>query len=434
MYVPEVPLSILSLTLQPPASGPVFTFARPVIPSDTRARLFAKLSVPMVCLGQEDGKAVVINDTRRRTVEVVIPDRDLHGTTSLWSHLLESTASRDSIDAAALAMRFPFGPGRIVSAIRLARTQAESHGRSQLRQADLEAACHRLRETQFGDLAQKLACPFSSRDIVLPPKTRQELDLIVAWARHGARLFGDDGQGHRLHAGGGLACLFSGPPGTGKTMAAQVIARRIDFDVYRIDLSQVVNKYIGETEKNLSKVFDEAQRSRVILFFDEADALFGRRSEVKDAHDRFANIEVGYLLQRLEAHEGLVILATNMQKNLDDAFLRRLQVKADFPVPDARDRRAIWERLLPKEADRDQVDLELLSGRFEIAGGDIRNAIFTALLLSAEDGSTLGMRHLVRGLWRELQKSGRLVDLAHFGPWRQEIEAGVDRLSEQRKG
>ena len=282
-----------------------------------------------------------------------------------------------------------------------------------------------MREIRFGDLAQKLPCPFEEKDIVLPAKTRHELDLIVSWAKHSSKVFGSDGYGEKLRTGRGLSCLFSGPPGTGKTMAAQVIARRIGYDVYRIDLSQVVNKYIGETEKNLSKVFDEAQRSKVVLFFDEADTLFGRRSEVKDAHDRYANIETGYLLQRLETYEGLAILATNLQRNLDEAFLRRLQVTAEFPIPGVVERRTIWEKLLPPMEPDSDLDLTLLSQRFEVAGGDIRNAIFTALLLAADDSSPLAMRHLVLGLWRELQKSGRVVDLVHFGKYRTAIESAV---------
>jgi DNA polymerase III delta prime subunit len=398
-----------------------------------RIQLLEQLSVPVIYTAIKEGKTRLMHESRRRIVEVPIEDRGLNDRARLWNRLLEGTAQSISIDTPALAARFGFGPSRIVSATRLASTFKEFDGRRELHQFDLEAACRSLQEVQFGSLAQKLQCPFTDQDIILPAKTRQELDLIVAWANHGARVFGTRGPGQQLHTGHGLACLFSGPPGTGKTMAAQVIARRINFDLYRIDLSQVVNKYIGETEKNLSKVFDEAQRAKVILFFDEADTLFGRRSEVKDAHDRYANIEIGYLLQRLESYEGLAILATNFQKNLDDAFLRRLQVTAEFPMPVARERRAIWKRLLPdKERNEQNIDLELLSDRFEVAGGDIRNAIFTALLLAAEDDSLLGMRHLVLGLWRELQKTGRVVDLAHFGECRREIEAAVDRQAVQQ--
>jgi hypothetical protein len=396
----------------------------PAIPSTVRAELLDRVDAACFFLAEETESADVLHAAQRRTVEVAIPERDLQARARLWDRLLADRASGQTFNSQALAAHYGFGPGRILSALRIARSYAETHGRAAFVQSDVEAACRHLRQTRFGDMAEKLPCPFAETDIVLPQRTLQELDLIIAWTTHGARVFGGGGPGETLHAGNGLACLFSGPPGTGKTMAAQIIAKRIDYDIYRIDLSQVVNKYIGETEKNLAKVFDEAQRSKVVLFFDEADALFGRRSEVKDAHDRYANIESGYLLQRLETYEGLAILATNLPKNLDDAFLRRLQIRAEFPMPSASERREIWDRLVPKGDNRAKdVDLNLLSERFEVAGGDIRNAVFAALLIAARDNSPVGMRHLVLGLWRELQKLGRVLDLAHFGDWRGAIES-----------
>lgn len=401
------------------------------IPESQRQLLLEQLSTPIVYLGDSCSKDQLLHNTERDTLEIILYKRDHEDNLSLWQLMINAKISTSDIGLAALAARFPFGPGRINSAIQLAKTQAESQGRLEAQQADLESACLRLRHTQFGNLAEKLPCRYHPDDIVLPYQTRQELQLIISWAKHGQRIFASRDYGRKLRSSQGLACLFSGPPGTGKTMAAQVIAHQIDYELYRIDLSQVVNKYIGETEKNLAKVFDEAQRSRVVLFFDEADALFGRRSEVKDAHDRYANIETGYLLQRLENYDGLAILATNLHKNLDDAFLRRLQVTAEFPMPRAAERKAIWQRLLPPadECDND-LDLALLSERFDIAGGDIRNAIFTALLLAAEDNSCLlGMRHLVLGLWRELQKSGRIVDLVNFGEWREVIENNANRIA-----
>ena len=398
---------------------------------ETRFELLSRLSVPVFFLGEAGKCAQLLHGVKRKTIEVSIPNRDINDRALLWNRLLTDRAvPHDRIDSVALAARFGYGPDRILDALQLAYSEAKAHNKSGPEQADLEAACRRLRETYFGDMAEKLPCPFTDEDIILPAKTRQELDLILAWVKHGARLFGKQGAGQRLHTGQGLACLFSGPPGTGKTMAAQVVARHIDYDIYRIDLSQVVNKYIGETEKHLAKVFDEAQRSKVVLFFDEADTLFGRRSEIKVSHDRYANLEVGYLLQRIEAHEGLTILATNLQKNLDEAFLRRLQVSAEFPLPGAPERLAIWRRLLSGSEDQPpDLDLALLSEHFEVAGGDIRNAIFTAHLFAAEDESPLGMRHLVLGLWRELQKSGRVVDMAHFGSWQEEIAAAMHRFA-----
>ncbi len=381
------------------------------------------IPMPLIYVRDNDKGDELLEKSNRPFIEIAIPAYDYAARSKIWQCL--TSGYSESLDATALASRFGFGPGRIKNAIRLAETFATSAGGNQIKQSDLELTCRRMQGAEFGQLAQKLPCPFAVNDIILPEKTSAELDLICTWAKHGAGLFNEQGIGRNLNTGKGLVCLFSGPPGTGKTMAAQVIGQRIGYDVYRIDLSQVVNKYIGETEKNLSRVFNEAQRSKVILFFDEAETLYGDRSEVKSAQDRFANIEIGYLLQRIETFEGVAILATNLQKNLDEAFLRRLSITANFPVPEAAERFLIWNKLLPPESQRDNdLDIEMLSKHFKIAGGDIRNAIFSALLLAAEDQSRLGMKHLVRGLWRELQKSGRIVDMSQFGNW-QKIISGI---------
>jgi SpoVK/Ycf46/Vps4 family AAA+-type ATPase len=253
-------------------------------------------------------------------------------------------------------------------------------------------------------------------DLVVPAETQRELELALAWGRHREWLSARSTEGHNMLAGRGLACLFTGPPGTGKTMGAQVLARAMELDLYRIDLSQVVSKYIGETEKNLTRVFDEARAANVVLFFDEADALFGKRTEVKDAHDRYANVETGFLLQRIEQHDGICILATNLRRNMDEAFLRRLHVVADFPMPGEGERRRIWQRHLPAARCLPDIDLDFLARRFAVSGGEIRNAVVTAVLLSAGTAG-VAMRHLVIGLWRELRKAGRIVDAAELGPW-----------------
>ncbi|MBJ3764432.1 ATP-binding protein [Maribius pontilimi] len=324
-----------------------------------------------------------------------------------------------------LAERFDFGPRGIARARRIAEAQARAEGRAAASAADLSAACDRLRQTRFDGAAERLPCPWTRVDIVLPDRTRAELDLAIAWARHGQQLFGEGGPGAGLRAGAGLSCLFSGPPGTGKTMAAQIIAAEVDYALYRIDLSQVVDKFIGESEKRLAAVFDEAERSRVALFFDEADALFGKRTEVRDSHDRYANITIDYLLQRLDDFDGLAILATNLAGNIDDAFLRRIRVRAEFMPPAARERRAIWDKLLPPPEDRaNDIDIPQLAEPFEIVGGEIRNAIYTALLLSAEEGAPLSMRHCVRGLWRELEKIGRMSDRSRLGSWQAVLPPG----------
>jgi SpoVK/Ycf46/Vps4 family AAA+-type ATPase len=218
--------------------------------------------------------------------------------------------------------------------------------------------------------------------------------------------------------GKGMLALFAGPSGTGKTMAADVLAGALGLDLYRIDLSGVVSKYIGETEKNLSSIFDEAEMSNAILFFDEADALFGKRSEVKDAHDRYANIETAYLLQRMEEYSGAVFLATNLKMNLDEAFTRRLHMVVDFPLPGEVERRRIWQSTFPDAAPLEpDVDFDFLAKQFKISGGNIRNIVLSGAFLAADDGQRIGMAHLIRATRREYQKLGKMITEADFGPY-----------------
>ena len=217
------------------------------------------------------------------------------------------------------------------------------------------------------------------------------------------------GFGSKLSRGRGTAALFAGPPGTGKTMAAEVVAGDLGLDLCTIDLSAVVSKYIGETEKNLERIFSAAEDANAILFFDEADALFGKRSEVQDAHDRYANIEVAYLLQRMEQYDGIAILATNLRQHLDDAFTRRLAFVVDFPFPGDAERRQIWELALAGAPLAAGADLDRLARGFRLSGGSIRNAALQAAFLAAGDGTPIGMPHLQDAVRRELRKMGKVA-------------------------
>jgi SpoVK/Ycf46/Vps4 family AAA+-type ATPase len=239
---------------------------------------------------------------------------------------------------------------------------------------------------------------------------------ICVQVRHRRTVLETWGFDKHLAMGKGVNVLFAGQSGTGKTMAAEIIAADLGLELYKVDLSGMVSKYIGETEKNLDKVFTAAREANAILFFDEADALFGKRSEVKDAHDRYANIEVGYLLQKMEEYDGIVILASNLRKNLDDAFVRRLHVAIDFPFPEEPDRRRIWRKVFPADAPLGpDVDLDHLAKQFKLAGGNIRNIALLSAYLAAEDGEVIGMNQIVRAIKREYQKLGKLVTEAEFG-------------------
>jgi SpoVK/Ycf46/Vps4 family AAA+-type ATPase len=208
--------------------------------------------------------------------------------------------------------------------------------------------------------------------------------------------------------------MFSGPSGTGKTLAAEIIAGDLGLDLYKLDLSSVVSKYIGETEKNLEHIFGAAAACNTVLFFDEADSLFGKRSEVTDARDRYANIEVSYLLQRVEAYDGLIIMATNFQKNIDDAFIRRIHVAVEFPMPEEREREAIWRHAIPPTAPTKDIDWTFLARQFQLSGGSIKNAALHAAFLAAEGGEPITMEALMLALKREFQKLGRLRTSAEF--------------------
>ncbi|UCC16079.1 MAG: ATP-binding protein, partial [Dehalococcoidales bacterium] len=222
----------------------------------------------------------------------------------------------------------------------------------------------------------------------------------------------------KLSLGKGLHVLFSGPSGTGKTMAAEILAHELQLDLYKIDLSQIVSKYIGETEKNLERIFKEGQTSNAILFFDEADAIFGKRSEVKDAHDRYANIEIAYLLQKMDEYEGMVILATNLRNNIDDAFSRRMHFTLEFPIPDESDRNRIWNSIFPPEAPLDDnLDFVFIARQFRITGGNIKNIALGAAFLAAQNGNIINMNNVIRAIKREYQKMGKLCTEDEFAEY-----------------
>jgi hypothetical protein len=257
--------------------------------------------------------------------------------------------------------------------------------------------------------AKAITTELEWKDLVLAPSTREQLRELEAWTRHRAALLQGAGLAPRLR--GGYRALFHGPPGTGKTLTAALLGRRVGCDVYRIALSAVVSKYVGETEKNLERVFTRAERLDCILFFDEADALFGRRTATNTAHDRYANQEVSYLLQRVEDYRGLIILASNLESNIDDAFTRRFQAVVYFPNPGAAERHRLWaESLPPAFALESSVDLDEVARRVELSGGAIVNVVQYAVLMTLDRGATVIRREdLFAGIRRELQKEGKTL-------------------------
>jgi SpoVK/Ycf46/Vps4 family AAA+-type ATPase len=305
-----------------------------------------------------------------------------------------------------------------VRATALRASPVGGHNGNTLSGAAYFRACRMESNQNLLRFGRKIDPSYEWHDVVLPPDTRSQLHEICACVRHKRRVVEGWGFGAKFSVGKGLVVLFAGASGTGKTMCAEIIGGDLQLDVYKIDLSCVVSKYIGETERNLSRIFDEAETSNSILFFDEADALFGKRTEVKDAHDRYANIEINYLLQKLDDYEGIVILATNLRGNLDKAFTRRLNYLVDFPFPNEHDRERIWTRVFPNETPlREDIRLDFLARKFKLAGGNIKNIAVNSAYLAADNGGRVGMEQVILATKREYQKLGRLCSKSEFGPY-----------------
>ncbi|MGH2403083.1 MAG: ATP-binding protein, partial [bacterium] len=346
-----------------------------------------------------------------------VPKPDANAQCALWRQALAEQGHSLNGQIEGVVQQFDFGPIAIHQTVAAARARArlrDPHDRSGVTTDDLWQACREQAAWRLDELAQRIVPCHTWEDIVLPDDILRQLQEIAAQVAKRAHVYEQWGFGARLSRGRGISALFSGPSGTGKTMAAEILAHDLKLDLYRIDLAGVVSKYIGETEKNLRKVFDAAEQSGAILFFDEADALFGKRSEVKDSHDRYANIEISYLLQRMEDYRGLAILATNMKSHLDQAFLRRLRFLVDFPFPGSADRQRIWQKVFPSQAPVEGLDYVFLS-RLEIAGGNIKNIALNAAFLAAKAAHLIRMEHVLRAAKREYAKIDKLISESEFG-------------------
>ena len=308
-----------------------------------------------------------------------------------------------------VAGAFRLTSSQIADAVRVARTLAAVDAGRPLDAGDLFAGGRAVSGRRLATLGQRIEPSADWNQLVLPEDSLAQLRELCATVRHRDRVLEEWGFGRRLSGGKGVTALFSGTSGTGKTMAAEVVAQELHLSLFRIDLAGVVSKWIGETEKNLDRVFEAAWDSNAILFFDEADALFGKRSEVKDSHDRYANLEISYLLQKMESYEGLAVLATNMRQQIDDAFLRRLTFNVLFPLPEESERARIWAAVWPAELPRaDDVDFAALA-RIRLAGGNIKNVVMAGAHLAAPERRPVRLDDLVHGIRREYQKLGKQV-------------------------
>ena len=391
----------------------------------------ARVAVPQIWVRSKPGiEHLPIGARELALVGLDEPDRALRA--GIWRSTL---GAGSEVDIDTISRRYRLGAGAIIKAAAAARSDAWARGRS-ISLEDVGAACRAVPSTELDALAQRLPCEYRLSDLVIGDATRRELELALAWVRHDQIVFETWQMASRMPLGRGLACLFSGPSGTGKTMAAQILARELGLQLFRVDLSRVVSKYIGETEKNLERVFANARSANAMLLFDEADALFGKRTEVHDARDRYANIETGYLLQRIETHDGVTVLTTNLRKNIDDAFQRRMHVVADFALPGVGERARLWLQNLPALPHRaDDIDVAFLAERFELSGGIIRNAAVAASVLAAAAGTRVDMECVLIAAVREQMRAGRLIDPSHLGPWESKVRGKLGLVPERgRRG
>jgi hypothetical protein len=353
--------------------------------------------------------------TQRVTVTIDVQRASSYEQRDAWRTALGAAAERLDGHVDLLISQFNLSAHAIRAASAEALGRVQEYAGHDVARAVWDASRAQARP-RLDDLAQRIETSVAWDDLVLPAPQRHLLRDIAAHVRQRARVYETWGFAARSSRGLGISALFAGASGTGKTMAAEVLANELRLDLYRIDLSSVVSKYIGETEKNLRRIFDAAESGGAILLFDEADALFGKRSEVKDSHDRYANIEVSYLLQRMEAYRGLAILTTNLKSALDTAFLRRIRFVVQFPFPDAAQRAEIWRRSFPPGAPTDGLDVEKLA-RLNVAGGNIRNIALNAAFLAADAGEPIRMVHLLRAARAEYAKLEKQLTEAEVAGW-----------------
>lgn len=333
----------------------------------------------------------------------------------IWENELRSYQTDGSADISELVGEYSFTVGGIKKALRFAAMLSKS---DKLTFADIKTGCTRSVNSDMGSKAVRINCVFGWEDIVLPEHSKRLLKTACDQVRYRHKVYDEWGFADKIAYGRSVSMIFTGPPGTGKTMAAQIIANELGLEIYRISLANVVSKYIGETEKNLDEIFDNAKKSKVILFFDEADVLFSKRTEVRDSNDKYSNMESAFLLQKIEEYHGIVILATNLVQNFDEAFKRRMKLMIDFPFPDADRRREMWKRAFPDSLPLSSIDYDYLVDNFELSGSNIKNiALHSAFLAAAEGSGEVGMKHIIASLKNEYSKSGKAFTKADAGEY-----------------
>lgn len=341
---------------------------------------------------------------------------DFEGNRALWES--GECPLEEEVDAAQLAGKYRFLPGQIVHILNTCREQCRLEGAEKISPLRIETVCLERTGNGMGDRASRLDTGYTMEDLILPPEEKQQIQEGMDHLRYRYRVYDQWNFKQKLKYGKGLSMLFEGPPGTGKTMAASIIGNELGLPVFQIDLSRVMSKYIGETEKSLGVIFDLAGKNNAILFFDETDALFGKRSEIKDSHDKYANVETSFLLQKMEEYQGVVIMTTNLLTNIDPAFLRRISYIIHFPFPDASQRESLWKSVFPAETPVDTtVDLSFLAQRFEMTGAMIKNSAVSAAFLAAAQNRAITMKDILYAIQKQFSKHGKRLSVQELGPY-----------------
>lgn len=373
-------------------------------------------------LAQEVGFVIVIApqcpekpSERTDTVHIALPNPTLAEQYRLWRQESESCTLAGGADLSELSGEFDMTPGAVKKALRYARVLG---GDKPLTLSDVKRGCYRSFGADMGDKATKLQSAYSWDDMVLPKQSLRLLREACSQVRLRHKVLHGWGFSEKMPYGTGVSMLFTGPPGTGKTMAARILAGELGMDIYRISLANVVSKYIGETEKNLNEIFDKAKLCRGILFFDEADVLFSKRTEVREANDKYSNMESAFLLQKIEDFGGVVILATNLVQNFDEAFKRRMRFLIDFPFPGKAQRKSLWQKAFPDGAPLGDIDMDFLVEHFALSGSNIRNiALHSAFLAAQENAASIGMKQIMEAIRNEYAKIGKAFTRAEAGEY-----------------
>jgi len=389
---------------------PVFC-PKEALPADLLAAMAERMGAVLVVT--EEPMDAEISDADVVPVRITLPSAAAQS--EIWRRKSAAYHVAQEVDFREIAMEFSLPPGGIDKALRFAARNARG---GVIGEAEIKRGCYDSVGSHMGSKAIEVGCAFGWDDLVLPPHSKKLLRTVCDYVRYGCTVYEKWRFGEKLPYGRGVSMIFSGPPGTGKTMAAQVIAGELSLSLYRVNLAGVVSKYIGETEKNLGEIFERAKKSRVVLFFDEADVLFGKRTEVRDSNDKYSNMEAAFLLQKIEEYSGIAILATNFVQNFDEAFKRRVKFLVEFPFPGKEERAEIWRRVFPAEAPLAQIDFDYLMENFELSGSNIKNiAVHSAFLAAADGAGAIGMQHVVAALKNEFTKSGKSFTRAEAGEY-----------------